>query len=84
MFPPPSFTLQDIFQLTAQDAVPDLDRVLFMCVIHFLAGCNDISFLQNIIFSQLQKLLNQVDNVLLHLSAIVASHPSESYRSIYP
>ncbi|MFU1795425.1 hypothetical protein ACM1RC_16280 [Paenibacillus azoreducens] len=84
MFPPPSFTLQDIFPLTAQDAVLDLDRVLFMCTIHFLAGCNDLSFLQNITPSQLQKLLNQVDDVLLHLSAGIASHPSESYRSIFP
>lgn len=83
MFPPPSFTLQDIFQLTAQDSVLDLDRVLFMCTIHFLAGCNDFSFLQNITPSQLQKLLIQVDDVLIHLSARVASHPSESYRSIF-
>ncbi|MDR9855641.1 hypothetical protein RJP21_18675 [Paenibacillus sp. VCA1] len=83
MFPPPSFTLQDIFQLTVQDSVADLDRVLFMCTIHFLAGYNDISFLQNVTPSQLQKLLNQVDDVLLHLSARVGSHPSESYRSIF-
>lgn len=83
MFPPPSFTIQDIFQLTVQDSVADLDRVLFMCTIHFLAGCNDISFLQNVTSSQLQKLLNQVDNVLLDLSARVGSPPSESYRSIF-
>lgn len=83
MLPPPSFTLQDIFQLTAQDSVPDLDRVLFICTIRFLAGCNDTSLLQNVTPSQLQKLLNQVDDVLLHLSARVGSHPSESYRSIF-
>lgn len=82
MLPPPSFTLQDILQLTAQDSVPDLDRVLFICTIHFLAGCNDISF-ANVTPSQLQKLLNKVDDVLLHLSARVGSHPSESYRSIF-
>ncbi|AZS14332.1 hypothetical protein [Paenibacillus lutimineralis] len=84
MFPPPSFTLQDVIHLTAQDSVPDLDRVMFMHTIHFLAGCNDVSFLRLMRSSQLQKILNQVDEVLLHLSNRIASHPSESYRSIFP
>lgn len=83
MFPPPSFSLQDVIQLTAQDSVPDLDRVMFMHTIHFLAGCNDVSFLRQIHASQLQNLLNRVDDVLLHLSGRIASHPSESYQSIF-
>ncbi|MEC0238362.1 hypothetical protein P4H66_00560 [Paenibacillus dokdonensis] len=84
MFPPPSFTLQDVIQLTAQDSVPDLDRVIFMHTIHFLAGCNDIFFLRHMHISQLQMLLNRVDDVLLHLSGRIESHPSEAYRSIFP
>jgi hypothetical protein len=84
MFPPPSFTLQDVIHLTAQDSAPDLDRVMFIHTIHFLAGCNDAPFLRQMHTSQLQKLLNRVDDVLLHLSSRIASHPSESYRSIFP
>ncbi|MWV47132.1 hypothetical protein GRF59_26410 [Paenibacillus sp. HJL G12] len=83
MFPPASFTLQDVVQLTMQESVPDLDRVMFMHIIHFLANCNDGSFLRQIHTSQLQTLLKRVDDVLLHLSGKVASHPSESYRSIF-
>jgi len=84
LFPPPSFTLQDVIELTTQNSVPDLDRALFMYTIHFLAGYNDVSFLRFIHTSELQKLLKQVDDVVLHLSARVASHTSESYRSIFP
>ena len=83
MFPPPSFTLQDVIQLTEQDSVPDLDRVMFMHTIHFLAGCNDVSFLRQMHASQLQKLLNRVDDVLIVLSGRIASLPSESYWSIF-
>ncbi|MWV47143.1 hypothetical protein GRF59_26465 [Paenibacillus sp. HJL G12] len=83
MFPPPSFTLQEVIQLTAQDSVPDLDGVMFMHTIHFLAGCNELSLLPHMHVSQLQKLLHRVDDVLIRLSTRVASHPSEQYRSIF-
>lgn len=83
MFAPSSFSLQDVIQLTGQKSIPDLDRVMFIQTLNFAVGCNDASIFQHMHASQLQKLLNRVDDVLIHLSGRVASNPSELYRSIF-
>lgn len=83
MFAPSSFSLQDIIQLTGQNSIPDLDQVMFIHTLNFAVGCNDASIFQHMHASQLQKLLNRVDDVLIHLSGRVASNPSKLYRSIF-
>ncbi|MEJ9221174.1 hypothetical protein P4H46_23640 [Paenibacillus glucanolyticus] len=83
MFFPFFFSLQDVIQLTGQNSIPDLDKVMFIHTLNFVVGCNDASVFQNMDASQLYKLLNRVDDVLIHLSSRVASNPSELYRSIF-
>ncbi|GAA0843649.1 hypothetical protein GCM10008915_45240 [Bifidobacterium pullorum subsp. gallinarum] len=83
MFSPSYFSLQDIIQLTGQNSIPDLDKVMFIYTLNFVVGCNDASIFQHIDALQLQKLLKRVDDVLIHLSGRVASNPSELYRSIF-
>lgn len=81
MFSPPYFSIQDVIQLTGQNSIPDLDKVMFIHTLNFVVGCNDASIFQHA--AQLEKLLNRVDDVLIHLSGRVASNPSELYRSIF-
>ncbi|MFB4330206.1 hypothetical protein [Paenibacillus sp. CR_12] len=83
MFSPPYFSLQDVIQLTGQNSIPDLDKVMFIHTLNFVVGCNDASIFQHMDAAQLEKLLNRVDDVLIHLSGRVASNPSELYRSIF-
>lgn len=83
MFSPSYFSLQDVIQLTGQNSIPDLDKVMFIHTLNFVVGCNDASIFQHMDSSQLQKLLNRVDDVLIHLSGRVASNPFELYRSIF-
>ncbi|OME89123.1 MULTISPECIES: hypothetical protein [Paenibacillus] len=83
IFSPSYFSLQDVIQLTGQNSIPDLDKVMFIHTLNFVVGCNDVSIFQQMDASQLQKLLNRVDDVLIHLSGRVASNPSELYRSIF-
>lgn len=83
MFSPSYFSLQDVIQLTAQNSIPDLDKVMFIHTLNFVVGCNDASIFQHMDVAQLEKLLNRVDDVLIHLSGRVASNSSELYRSIF-
>ncbi|MBX4150729.1 hypothetical protein [Paenibacillus lautus] len=82
MLAPSSFSLQDVIQLTGH-SIPDLDKVMFIHTLNFVVDCDDTSFFQHMDVSQLRKLLNRVDDVLIHLSGRVASNPSELYRSIF-
>ncbi|MGG4107750.1 hypothetical protein AAXB25_28065 [Paenibacillus lautus] len=83
MFSPSYFSLQDVIQLTGQNSIPDLDKVMFIHTLNFVVDCNDASIFQHMDASRLQKLLSRVDDVLIHLSGRVASNPSELYRSIF-
>lgn len=77
MSPPHSLSLNDVIQLTVHESVPDLDTVMFIHTIHFLSSCKDISLIRQMHASQLQKLLNRVDDVLIVLSGRVTSFHKE-------
>ena len=47
MFSPPYFSLQDVIQLTGQNSIPDLDKVMFIHTLNFVIGCNDASIFQH-------------------------------------
>lgn len=83
IFSPSSFSLQDVIHLTGQNSILDLNQVMFIHTLNFVVGCNDASIFQHMDAAQLEKLLNRVDDVLIHLSCRVASNSSELYRSIF-
>lgn len=82
ILPPHALSLHDLVQLTAKDSIPDLDTVMLLYSIHFLASCQDVSFIRHTHVSHLTRLLTQVDDVLTRLSASITSNPLERYRSI--
>ncbi|MNT93642.1 hypothetical protein D3C72_2351650 [compost metagenome] len=73
---PASLSHHDVMQLAAAESIPHLDMVTFILNIHYLASCKDISLLQHMHISHLEKMLNTVDDVLTHLSARVTPHIS--------
>lgn len=73
MAPPASFSLSDVILLPALDSGLDLNMMTLIYNIHFLAGCNDLSLLQQMDTPQLTKLLNCVNDIHLQLSARIAT-----------
>ncbi|GAB6991799.1 hypothetical protein [Paenibacillus pini] len=83
LFPPHALTIEELIQLTAaKGSVPDLDTVMLISSIHFLADLEEISLIQQIVPAQLNKLMKRVDDILIRLSRKVMTHPSEQYQSI--
>ncbi|WP_052676078.1 hypothetical protein [Paenibacillus sp. IHBB 10380] len=83
VFPPHSLSLEDVVQFTAQESGPDLDTVMFIHSIHYLASLKDISLIHQMQSAHLKMLMKRVDDVLIHLSPRVTLHPSEQYHSIF-
>lgn len=81
--PPRSLSLNDIVQLTGRESGPDLDTVMFIYSIHFLASFKDTDLLQQIQTAHLQRLLRRVDDVLANLSRRIATSSSGEYQSIF-
>ena len=77
VFPPHSLSLEDVMELT------ELDTVLFIHSMHFLASLIDISLIEQMESAHLKRLMQRVDDVLIQLSARVTTHPSEQYHSIF-
>lgn len=81
--PPHSLSLNDVVQLTGRESGPDLDTVMFIHTIRFLASFKDTAFLQKIQTTHLQRLLRRVDDVLANLSRRIATCSSGEYQSIF-
>ncbi|OZB94150.1 hypothetical protein [Paenibacillus sp. XY044] len=80
---PHSLSLDDVARLTAEESGFDLDIVMFIQSIHFLASFKDTALLQQIQITHLKRLLSRVDDVLTHLSRRISTHSSEEDRSIF-
>ncbi len=83
VFPPYSLSLEDVVELTVQESGPELDTVMFIHSMHFLASLIDISLIEQMETAYLKRLMQRVDDVLIQLSARVTNHPSEQYHSIF-
>lgn len=83
VFPPHSLSLEDVVELTVQESGPELDTVMFIHSMHFLASLIDISPIEHMETASLKKLMKRVDDVLIQLSVRVISQPSEQYHSIF-
>ncbi|MCV4234507.1 hypothetical protein OHJ21_25385 [Virgibacillus sp. LDC1] len=81
--PPHSLSLNDVVQLTGRESGLDLDTVMFIYSIHFLASFKDTAFLQKIQTAHLRRLLRRVDDVLANLSRRIATSSSGEYQSIF-
>ncbi|UYO06441.1 hypothetical protein [Paenibacillus sp. PSB04] len=80
---PHSLSLEDLARLTDDKTGPDLDTVMFIQSIHFLASFKDTALLQQIQITHLKRVLSRVDDVLNHLSRRISTYSSEEDRSIF-
>ena len=83
VYPPQSLSLEDVVELTIQESGHELDTVMLIHSMHFLASLIDISLIEQMQTEYLKKLIMRVDDVLIQLSARVITHPSEQYHSIF-
>ncbi|OAB43482.1 hypothetical protein [Paenibacillus glacialis] len=81
--PSDSLSLEDVMELIFQESGLDLDTMMFINSIHYLASLIDISPIEQMEITDLKRLMQRVDDVLIQLSARVTSHPSDQYRSIF-
>ncbi|OAB33124.1 hypothetical protein PMSD_15530 [Paenibacillus macquariensis subsp. defensor] len=81
--PSHSLLLEDMVELTFHESGLELDTMMFIQSMHFLASLIDISPIEQMETAYLKRLMQRVDDVLIQLSARVTSHPSEQYRSIF-
>ncbi len=80
---PHSLSLDDVAWLTAEESGFNLDTVMFIQSIHFLASFKDTALLQQVQITHLNRLLSRVDDVLTLLSRRITTHSLEEYRSIF-
>jgi hypothetical protein len=83
MYPPRSIFSDDLYKLISIELSPDLDSVMFVNSIQYLARIKDTSILQNMERAHLKKLIRRVDELLYQLSPRVTIYPSDIYRSIF-
>ncbi|AJS61189.1 hypothetical protein [Paenibacillus sp. IHBB 10380] len=83
IYPPHILSLDDLYELISLESGPDLDSVMFVDSIRFLARLKDHSFLQQIKITHFKKLIKKVDDLLCRLSPRVTIHPSDTYQSIF-